>query len=369
MPDLRAPIPDEILTELLKVLVRSSARTRSDVQDALTDGFTSFSWATVGSILDELLSDMTEFLGGGLLASALAGACWVGERLPAGNTEPTGSDSPGTPRSALIERLRVALESTPAEYRPMFIESLPFAQARALEGVWTGEKPTASDSDMEAFSFVELSPTQLPIVEHAVAELRSRRLVRYEDLQAMGTTARLQALSAAGVVRRDSLGTLQKLLVKQIEMGPDLPKFRKEVSEVMGDDVFLSPRHLETTFRDAVQSAWSGGMDRLLSNPIVGDAFPYEETLPIRDDRLTTLCSVVSRSGIDGTAIFRRDDPTWQRLLPPRHFNCRCGRNVLLLSDAADRGIREAQEWQRTGKPPEKPAWVPMPEIAMKEGL
>jgi len=253
------------------------------------------------------------------------------------------------------------------DMRPLYLESLPRATALALEP--PAKNPVADDADMAAMSAVTPTASQLPLVEHAVAHLRTRKLVRHEDLKEMAVESRLGALKVAGLVRKEAMGTLQDVLAKQVEEGPTLRGFKKEVREELGDDVFLSPRHMETTFRDAVQAAYSGGMDRLLADPLVGDAFPYEETLPINDSRLSTLCAVVSRSGIGGSAIFRRNDPTWVRLVPPRHPNCRCGRNPLTLRMAAREGIAEAEEWLRTGKPPADPAWVPMPEISLKAGL
>jgi hypothetical protein len=75
-------------------------------------------------------------------------------------------------------------------------------------------------------------------------------------------------------------------------------------------------------FRTAIQSGYSRGMDKILQVDLVDSFFPYVETLPIHDDRLTDLCSIISRSGIGGSAIFRRDDKVWQKFKPPRHYNC-----------------------------------------------
>ena len=359
--DLQPTVPDEILADLLRALEMSSNRARAEVLTALAEGIDTRSWRTATEILDDYLEGLAGTLEGGLLAAALGGAWRVGEQLPGGNSEPTGGTPSAIPPQALSDRLREMMERLPPEVRPLFVESLRPEVARTLTA--------KGDSQLGELVTKTLRPTQLAIVENAVTELRSRRLVRHEDLDEMSADARARAVVASGVVRTQALGALKDLLVEQVESGPNLRDFRAKVEEDIGGDVFLSPSHLETTFRDAVQETYSAGMDRILDIPAVGDLFLWEENLPIRDSRLSSLCAVVSRSGIGGTAIYRRDDPTWQRLKPPRHPNCRCGRLQMTLRQAARAGVWEALEWLATGIPPKVPEWVPMPEIAIKGGL
>lgn len=96
--------------------------------------------------------------------------------------------------------------------------------------------------------------------------------------------------------------------------------------------------------------------------------FPYAETIPIRDARLSELCATAAKSGINGTAVYRRDDPVWREYQPPRHPNCRCGRMILTVHMAASRGIKEAEEWLRTGEAPSSPAWVTRPPVELPKG-
>src|ERR1019366_1301409 len=161
----------------------------------------------------------------------------------------------------------------------------------------------------------------------------------------------------SGVIRQETLGVIHDAAIEAIVQGPDLRAFAKAIEAKAGPGVFLSPAHLETTFRDAVNEAYSGGMDSMLVDPVVGDTFPFYETMPIRDSRLTELCRICAESGINGTAIYRRDDPTWARIDPPRWYNCRCSKNPLTARAAARRGIKSPG------------VWVPMPEIAIEKGL
>ena len=85
---------------------------------------------------------------------------------------------------------------------------------------------------------------------------------------------------------------------------------------------------------------------------------------PIRDSRLTDLCAVVSRSGIQGSNIFRADDPVFTEIGDvPRHWNCRCNVQPLAVAEAGRLGINEAQLWDETGVRPETPAFVEFPKL------
>jgi len=90
--------------------------------------------------------------------------------------------------------------------------------------------------------------------------------------------------------------------------------------------------------------------------------------MPIRDSRLTDLCAIISTSGLQGTGIYRADDPTWVKFRPPRHFNCRCGTRRLTVAMAAARGIKEAERWLESGQPPLSPEFVTPPNVELPTG-
>jgi hypothetical protein len=47
--------------------------------------------------------------------------------------------------------------------------------------------------------------------------------------------------------------------------------------------------------------------------------------------------------------------------MPPLTDLCRCGVNILTARHAAELGVKEAQDWLRTGQPPHRPQWVEPP--------
>lgn len=211
--------------------------------------------------------------------------------------------------------------------------------AQSLPGVsdpfQQGSLPAATPADENALPF-DVPP--LPLVEAAVGEITSRRLLSHADAGQLPAEARARALAVTLQLPGRAMLRVRELLTESVASGGGMPDFRARLREEMPDGVF--PRHqVEATFRDAVNTAYHGGMDRLLSTPGVGEHFPFVETLPVRDSRLSSMCALAARSGIAGTAVYRRDDPAWARLRPPRHVNCRCGANPLTAAEAARRGV------------------------------
>src|SRR5262249_20669082 len=93
----------------------------------------------------------------------------------------------------------------------------------------------------------------------------------------------------------------------------------------------------------------------------VTNGFPYLSISPIHDDRTPATHLALEQFGLNGTNIYRRDDPFWRTFMPPLTDLCRCAVNALTCHSAARKGVKEAQEWLRTGQPPQRPEWVELP--------
>lgn len=192
---------------------------------------------------------------------------------------------------------------------------------------------------------------QFPIVDEAVRDLSSRQLVTRDQFDRLSDNARLTAFTVAKVASEDAMEKIRQALVEDVREGGTLREFRQKVQEAMGRS-WLSPSQIETVYRTNVGIAYSRGLDEVLKHPAVQGEFYFEKNVPIRDSRLSDICEVVSHSGIQGTGIYAIDDPEWNRVKPPRHPNCRCGRRLMTLEDAAKEGIRFAQDWLRLGHQP-----------------
>jgi hypothetical protein len=172
---------------------------------------------------------------------------------------------------------------------------------------------------------------------------------------------------------RRTLETIRNVLAECVEQGPSLAGFKAKIRKVIGLETVLSDNQLEYIFQTYVHKAYANGLEKLADHPLIAMTFPYRETLPIRDDRLTDLCRVVSESGMLGangrrTAIYRGDDPVWRKIRPPIYDGCRCGTNLLPHEMAAEKGVLEAIHWVKSGQPPPVPEWVPMPNVQLLPG-
>lgn len=253
-----------------------------------------------------------------ILSALLAGMGRVAERLP-GVSVPSQQASPSASVPAGSAAAH-ALANVPPGLRAEWLAALA---------------PTPTPAEEEAPG-PDVPP--LPLVEAAVSELRARRLLPRREADALDAQARRAALAVTLDLPARAMARVQAALTEAVASGASHATFRERLRDAMPEGVF--PRaDLETAFRDAVNTAYHGGMERLLGTPGVGDHFPFMERVPIRDSRLSDVCALASRSGINGTGVYRRDDPAWGRVRPPSHHNCRCGVNPLTAREAARRGV------------------------------
>ena len=207
----------------------------------------------------------------------------------------------------------------------------------------------------------------LPVVSGAVSSLRAKNVMTRSEFDRLDGTLRAKAFTAAGIASTQALDNLREAVVESVENGHGFNEFQANVREAF-DTSPLGVGTLDNLFRTNLAVAYAAGQEMIADHPLVRDEFPYAETLPIRDSRLTELCDVIARSGIGGSAVFRRDDPVWQKFKPPRHWRCRCGQRFLSVRDAAERGIAEAREYLKTGRWPATLAFVPPPAVELPKG-
>lgn len=209
--------------------------------------------------------------------------------------------------------------------------------------------------------------TWLPLVDEAVEDLRERNLVTRDQFDLLSDAAKQRAFTVAGQATQEGVKHVYDAVVDAVQTGAMYPEFKDRVDDALETST-LGPGHTENVLRTNLAVAFNNGLDKMASHPIVAAQFPYVENLPIRDSRLTELCRVISESGIQGTAIYRRDDPVWRHFRTPRHWQDRCGTRLLSIEDAARRGIEEAKIWLETGQPPANPAYVPWPPVSLPSG-
>lgn len=199
-----------------------------------------------------------------------------------------------------------------------------------------------------------------PIIDTAARDLFERQVMTRADFDQLDSDAKRAAFTIARISSLDAIEKIQQALAADVASGGTLAEFRRTVDDALGESA-LAPGHVETIYRTNIAQAYAAGQVEVLTHPLVADEFPYVAYHAVHDDRTDPNHMAMESLGIQGTNIYRRDDPIWEKFYPPSRWNCRCDVIPLTLEDAAAAGIHEAREWLRTGIPPSSPTWVKPP--------
>lgn len=178
--------------------------------------------------------------------------------------------------------------------------------------------------------------------------LIDRNVVTRGQFERMADSAKSRAFTVAFQESTKIIEKYRRALHDTIRVGASLDEYRDQVAAF---DT-LTPSHLENVYRTNIQAAFRDGRETVLKNPIVSDVFPYQQYIATRDARVRPEHLAMEQLGLDGTSIYRRDDPVWDYFTPPWDYNCRCGVRLMSVKAAARAGVREAQLWLETGRAP-----------------
>jgi hypothetical protein len=195
---------------------------------------------------------------------------------------------------------------------------------------------------------------RFPILDKAVQSLQDRDILTRPQYDTLSAEARQRVFTVAGDLTTETIDAIREELAADIDEGASLTGFRNRIKDRL-DGSPIGKWHLETVYRTNVQSAFRDGRESLANNPIVAAVFPYQAYEPIHDGRVRDEHAELEKLGLNGTNVYRRDDPMWNYFTPPWGYNCRCGVNLLTVDAAARAGVAEAKLWQSTGRPPEVP--------------
>lgn len=201
----------------------------------------------------------------------------------------------------------------------------------------------------------------LTLIDEAANDLAARNVMTRAEFDRITGTSRQEAFTVASVESEATLGVLRDLVQDAVAQGLDQRQWRAEIDERLGHDPFLSRAHQETVFRANTHAAYTAGGNAILEHPMVADEFPYRAAYPIRDRRARPWHIATATAGLNGTNIYRADDPTWKTIQGPSDYGCRCGWAPVTIAQAARAGVQEAIKWQETGLEPTSPQWVPLP--------
>lgn len=205
-------------------------------------------------------------------------------------------------------------------------------------------------------------PEDFPGLARAVESLQRRKILEPAEFYELSASAKQQAFTITGDLTDQTRERIRDMLSADIEGPANRGTFTERVRREF-DSLPISDAHLEHVYRNAANQAYSQGQDHVLDHPMVADAFPYRAYFAIHDTRAREEHRQMEKLGLNGTNVYHKDDPTWQRFKPPWDYNCRCGSAPLSVRDAARLGVKEAQQWLETGVEPVH-EWVTPPPFA-----
>jgi len=129
-----------------------------------------------------------------------------------------------------------------------------------------------------------------------------------------------------GVIGDTLLSKIKNTLLTHLETGESLKETMLKVekiyqpyigTEIISDALQTTPYRIETMIRTNTTGAFNRGRVAMSYDEDLKDYIIAYQFSAVMDDRTTDICTE-----LDGK-IIRKDDPDFDRFVPPQHFNCR----------------------------------------------
>lgn len=195
------------------------------------------------------------------------------------------------------------------------------------------------------------SGVRFPILDSAETQLRDAPIFVGQRFLQTAAAVQRGAFGITADLTESAVEDIRDVLADNIAGGLNREKFIADVSERLGAGSPLSEARLDTIFRANSEASTKRAMNDALNHWLVADHFPYRKYLYTRDSRVRESHKIMGTTGgLDGTGVYRADDPVWKVLQPPFAFGCRCRSAPLTVEGAARYGVQEAIDWLEAAK-------------------
>lgn len=243
------------------------------------------SFLTIG-MLDQIILDLSAQLQGTLIDASLAGGIsGAGEAI------------------ASVTKSADALFPVP---------DLPRLPPRGIESL-TGERPGL----------------RFPVIDDAVKTLTEAPVFGGEDFRDTADAVRRGAFAITTDAADETIRDVRTILADGIARGDDTAAFVDNIEAAFNEGVGLSKSRWRMIFRNNVGQAVSNSQDAALEAPAVEDAFPYRRYFATDDIRVRPEHLALEKLGLNGTAIYWKNDPVWEEFRPIWEWNCFLGDTVV----------------------------------------
>jgi len=351
-----------VLNRAMAAMNDLSASARRELKAAIGKETPAEIGQAVISFIRHYRGQLAELLGATNLSALLAGAREVADKLPPVPLPGLGKPPPPSLPPDAAAGLLAKLEAMPEMERAKEVYNLPADQQEwAKQALAVGTGPPMPPFTPPSPPADSPGAIHFPTIEEAVKDLSARNVVSRDQYDRLDAAARQKAFTVAGVESQETLTKIRDALAEVVAEGADVEAFRRKVMERVEPNTFMSPAHMDVVARSNIQAAFSDGQMAVLNTPFVRSGFPYTMYHAIHDDRVRHDHLELEKLGIQGTNIYRIDDPVFQTFRPPWDYNDRCGFTPMSVKFAAEKGIDEAKRWLETNVEPSPPAFVSWP--------
>jgi len=156
------------------------------------------------------------------------------------------------------------------------------------------------------------------------------------------------AFTISGIAKLDILNDILRELQKVLEEGTTFKEWRDNVNKMLEQKGWkgLSPYRADNIFRTNIQTAYSVGAYRRMTDPDMVEKRPYWMYDAVNDSRTRP-----THLALDGK-VFPVDHPFWDTWYPPNGYRCRCGVQSLSERDVIRRGLEVSDEVPQMVEPP-----------------
>lgn len=361
-----------ILNKSIAAVKKMNASARIDLEKSLkTEDPIELSRA-LEAFIRKYRTQLADILTTTQLASLLEGAREVAKKIPTVPMFPGAALPPATLEPVKAVELLDKLRVLPTLEREAEIYKLPGDQQTFVR---QGIQAHQQGGNIPPTPFVPASPEgtperiHYPIIDEAARSLAAKNVMTRAQFDSLDAAARQKAFTVAHVECLDTIDKIRTVMSEVVRDGIDVQTFRERVLAAVDEGTFMSDWHMETVLRTNVQVGFSDGQMAVLQHPFVKSGFPYASYEAIRDDRVRHNHLALESLGIQGTNIYRINDPVFLMFRPPWDWCDRCSWVPMTVRMAASKGIEEAKQWLETGVEPSPPAFVAMPSFRPPAGF
>lgn len=186
---------------------------------------------------------------------------------------------------------------------------------RIIEG---SIQPVGLTTDLAAFADPVV---RFPKIEEGAERLLQSGIFTRDDFDILTAEAQREAFTVAGISSESTIGKIRDSIAISARSGETRRDFKARMEDAIGTSP-IGPSHLDTVFRTGTSRLFAEGQESLASHPIMQEVFPYAAYSAIDDGRVRDDHIALETLGLNGTNIYRVDDPMWNWFTPPWSWNC-----------------------------------------------